>query len=70
MIKTASSPKKAPAPVRLAKKRQTAAQRFQELPLQERRKRITAFFDDMTEQWKDSPKAEAVDFLLKLRRAE
>ena len=70
MTKTGKAPRKTSAPAGVASKRKSAAQKFRELPEAERRRRITAFLDDIAEQWKGSPKTEAVKFLIKLRRGE
>ena len=51
-----------------AAKRKSAAQRFRELPLAERRKRLDAFFDDVRNQWEGKPSTGAVEFLIKTRR--
>lgn len=51
-----------------AAKRKSAAQRFRELPLAERRKRLDAFFDDVRKQWEGTPSTGAVEFLIKTRR--
>ncbi len=70
MTKTATAPRKAAAPASVAKKRRTAAQKFRELPEAERRKRIHAFIDEVSEFWKGKPSTGSVDFLIKLRRGE
>ena len=58
-------------PATVTPTRKTAAQKkFRELPPAERKKRITAFLDDVSEFWKGKPSTGSVDFLLKLRRGE
>jgi hypothetical protein len=68
MLKTSHPRSKAAKSVRKVPKRKSAAQRFRELPLAERRKRLEAFFDDVQAQWNGSPKSGAVDYLIQLRR--
>ena len=70
MTKTGKAPRKASAPAGVATKRKSAAQKFRELPETERRRRITAFLDDVGEYWKDKPSTGVVDFLIKLRRGK
>ena len=67
MTKTAPTPHKATAPV---KARQSAAQKFRELPLAERKRRIAAMCEEVETFWKDKPDTGAVSHLLKLRRGE
>lgn len=67
MTKTATAKRKAAAPV---KTRQSAAQRFRELPLAERKRRIAAMCEEVETFWKGKPETGAVSHLLKLRRGE
>lgn len=69
MTKT-DTPRKAAAPAAVAKKRQTAAQKFRELPLAERKRRIAAMCEEVETFWKGKPETGAVSHLLKLRRGE
>ena len=68
MLKTSHPRSKAAKSVRKVAKRKSAAQRFRELPAEERNKRLEAFFDDVRGFWKDKPSTGAVDFLIKSRR--
>jgi|GEM_PF-1083188 hypothetical protein len=68
MLKTSNPRSKAAKPADKAPKRKSAAQRFRELPLAERRKRLEVFFDDVQGQWEGGPKSGAVDYLIQLRR--
>jgi len=68
MTKTAPATRKAAAPA--SKPRQSAAQKFRELPLAERKRRIAAMCGEVEAFWKDKPDTGAVAHLLKLRRGE
>ena len=68
MTKTAPATRKAAVPT--AKPRQSAAQKFRELPLAERKRRIAAMCDEVEAFWKGKPETGAVAHLLKLRRGE
>lgn len=68
MTKTAQATRKATKPT--AKPRQSAAQKLRELPLAERKRRITAMCDEVEAFWKGKPETGAVAHLLKLRRGE
>lgn len=57
-------------PATVTPTRKTAAHKFRDLPPAERKKRLTAFLDDVSEFWKGRPSTGSVDFLLKLRRGE
>lgn len=68
MPKTPASQSKIAKLIRTKPKRKTAAQKFRELPLKERQRRLEAFFEDVHSFWKDKPSTGIVDFLIKSRR--
>jgi hypothetical protein len=68
MTKTATATRKAAVPAAVAKKRKTAAQKFRELPLAERKRRIAALCDEVEAFWKGKPDTGALAHLLKMRR--
>jgi hypothetical protein len=60
--------KTAPAKRKAAKPRQSAAQKFRELPLAERKRRIAAMCAEVETFWKGKPETGALAHLLKMRR--
>lgn len=67
MAKTVPATRKAAAP---AKTRQSAAQRFRELPPAERKRRIAAMCEEVETFWNGKPDTGADSHLLKLRRGK
>ena len=68
MIKNSVVRCKAVAPTAVIRKRKSAAQKFRELPEEERRNRLHAFIEEVDAFWKEKPDTGAVEFLIKLRR--